>query len=444
MTSRLWQAPVASGTLDATVEIPGSKSLSARELYLAATADSPSSLTGLLDSRDTRLFMDALRLLGADIEFSGTSAHVVPLDPQAPERTDEISIDCGLSGTVMRFIPPLAALSSRITHFDGDEGARLRPLKPLLDALAQCGATITYHGEKGFLPFTIQGPLQLPAGAAITVDACASSQFVSSLLLVAPMLSHPVTISAPGKVVSLPHIEMTCQTMRAHGCDVEEIDEGTPALHSWHVINERSRGLVNSIEPDLSNAGPFLAAALVCGGKVTIPHWPAETTQAGDAWRDILPWLGADVTLHDGALTVSAKAGHIRGIDVELADIGELTPTIAALTVFADSPSLLRGIGHLRGHETDRLAALATELRACGCQVDEGTDYLAITPPTTPTPALHHAYADHRMATFAAILGLGIPGTTLDDIACTAKTLPDFPSMWASLVASSKEASIEA
>lgn len=426
MTSH-WPAPTAPGPLDATVRIPGSKSQTARALHLAAVANGPSRLRGLLDSRDTRLFAAALEALGARVErLEDGSTRVTPMIPGASRAA---SIDCGLAGTVMRFLPPLAALSPASTRFDGDEAARVRPLSPLLDALVALGASIEFEGEPGFLPLTIHGPLRVPAGGTVEVDASASSQFLSALLLVAPLLDAPLVITAPGRLVSLPHVEMTREALRARGCDVEEIDEGE-AVRSWRFLPGAPRALDAAIEPDLSNAGPFLAAALVCGGSVRVPDWPRATTQAGDAWRTILADMGASVERRGPDLLVEGPPdGRIRGIDLDMSKIGELAPTLAALAARAEGPSRLRGIAHLRGHETDRLAALATELRGAGAGVVEHPDGLEIHPgPLVPGP--RHAYADHRMATFAAIIGLAAPGTTLDDVACTSKTLPDFPAMW--------------
>ncbi|WP_115726994.1 3-phosphoshikimate 1-carboxyvinyltransferase [Actinomyces culturomici] len=438
-----WSAPASPGPLDASVEIPGSKSQTARALYLAAVAQGPSVLRGVLDSRDTRLFIAALRAFGARIDVEGTTARVAPLDPA---RIPGGAVDCGLAGTVMRFLPPLAALSSSPIRFDGDEAARVRPLSPLLDALSLLGARIEYEGEFGFLPFTITGPLRAPDTGLIEVDASASSQFLSALLLVAPLLARPASgaplvVRAPGRVVSLPHVEMTLAALRARGVDVSPLvpESGAPGApgaideggaRAWQIVPGVPAALDETIEPDLSNAGPFLAAAMTCGGRVRIPNWPTASTQAGDAWREILPAMGGTVSREGAGLVVSGPGiGAIRGIDLDMSRIGELAPTVAALAALANGPSLLTGIAHLRGHETDRLAALATELRAAGADVDELPDGLAIRPGAL-VAARHRAYGDHRMATFAAILGLAAPGTTLDDIASTSKTLPDFPAMW--------------
>lgn len=423
----VWRAPHSPGPLAATVTVPGSKSLTARALYLAATAKAPTTLSGVLESRDTRLFSDALRLLGARITTGDNGTTVMtPLSGGA----SEVSIDCGLAGTVMRFIPPLAALVADSAHFDGDEAARRRPLAPLLRALESLGARIEFDGDPGHLPFTLRGPLTVPEDGVIRVDASASSQFLSALLLVAPLLGEPVTVSAAGAVVSLPHVEMTCESMRRRGIGIRPIDDNGGPARSWRVQPGRGAGGDVVIEPDLSNAGPFLAAAMVCSGSVTICGWPQSTTQAGDAFRDILTAMGARVRMDGTSLTVNGPGAHAyRGIDIDMSDIGELAPTIAALAALADSPSHLRGIAHLRGHETDRIAALATELTRIGAGVVEHEDGLDITPAPLHPDELR-AYDDHRMATFAAIIGLGVDGVTCDDIDTTSKTLPGFARMW--------------
>ncbi len=431
MTASPWRAPVAASPVDATVAVPGSKSITARALYLAAVAEAPSLITGALDARDTRLFADALGVMGARIEDAGEGAlRVTPM--QFPPRGGRI--ECGLAGTVMRFLPPLAALSAEETLFDGDEKAYARPLGPLLDALVRMGASVTYHGERGHLPFSIRGPLRTPLGAQAWVDASSSSQFLSALLLVSPLVGDPLFVSAPGVIPSMPHVEMTLASLAGAGIDLEVVDEGRADLSTWHVFPSRPRGGEIRVEPDLSNAGPFLAAAMITGGRVTIPGWPEATTQAGDAWRALLAHMGADLTLDERGLTVVGPgAGFYPGINATMAQVGELTPTLVAICAYASSPSRLTGIAHLRGHETDRLAALVAEINRAGGQAEETEDGLVITPRPLHAAQIR-SYADHRMATFGAILGLITPGITVDDIACTSKTLPGFAAMWDSLL----------
>ena len=426
-----WPAPLATSPVDATVEVPGSKSITARALYLAAVADSPSVIRGALDARDTRLFAAALEVMGARVEDEGAGIlRVTPME--LPPRGGRI--ECGLAGTVMRFLPPLAALSPEETIFDGDEQAYARPLGPLLDALVRMGATVTYHGERGHLPFTIQGPIHTPLGAQAWVDSSSSSQFLSALLLVSPLVGDPLFVSAPGVVPSMPHVEMTLASLAGAGIDLEVVDEGRADLSTWHVFPSRPRGGEIRVEPDLSNAGPFLAAAMITGGRVTIPGWPEATTQAGDAWRALLAHMGADLILDERGLTVVGPgAGFYPGINATMAQAGELTPTLVAICAYASSPSRLTGIAHLRGHETNRLAALVAEINRAGGHAEETEDGLVVTPRPLHGATLS-SYADHRMATFAAILGLATPGIAVDDVSCTSKTLPGFATMWRSVV----------
>lgn len=416
-----WAAPRAGGPVRATVDLPGSKSLTNRLLVLAALADGPSRLIAPLRARDTELMAAALRTFGVQIADDGRDWVITP------EALHGGTVDTGLAGTVMRFVPPVAALADGPTAFDGDPYARERPMATLIDALRQLGASVDDAG-RGRLPFTVQGSGSIPGGP-VHLDASASSQFVSALLLAGARFDKGVVVvhTGAGPVPSTPHIEMTLDVLQAAGVRAEATGAG-----EWQVAPGRISARDCVVEPDLSNAAPFLAAALVTGGSVTVPRWPATTTQAGDALRELLAAMGANVSLTTGGLTVSA-GDELRGLDADLHDVGELTPTLAALAALASTPSRLHGIGHLRGHETDRLAALATELGRLGGGVTEGPDELII----DPRP-LHggewRAYADHRMATAGAVLGLVVDGVLVDDIACTGKTLPDFPGLWAHML----------
>ncbi|MFI6741358.1 3-phosphoshikimate 1-carboxyvinyltransferase [Nonomuraea sp. NPDC050451] len=420
-----WPAPTATSPVTATVPLPGSKSVTNRALVLAALADGPGIVRRALRSRDADLMASALRALGATLEPADESAagvdwHVTP----GPIRGGA-SIDAGLAGTVMRFVPPVAALADGPVSFDGDPHARKRPMGPILDALRSLGARI----DNDALPFTISGPL---AGGEVTLDASGSSQFVSGLLLTAARFEKGITIRHVGPPVpSQPHIEMTVEMLRAAGVTVDDSESDM-----WRVEPGPIAARDMTVEPDLSNAAPFLAAALVTGGTVTIPTWPERTTQPGDALRGLLTAMGATVTRSpDGAdLVVTGRpTGEITGIDADLHEVGELTPTIAALAALATTPSHIRGVAHLRGHETDRLAALATEINRLGGDAEETADGLII----RPRP-LHggtfHSYDDHRMATAGAVIGLRVPGVEVENIATTAKTLPEFVQMWAGML----------
>jgi 3-phosphoshikimate 1-carboxyvinyltransferase len=414
-----WPAPQAPVPIRATVRVPGSKSETNRALLLAALADGPSTIRNGLDARDTRLMRDALRALGVRIDESDTSWVVTP--PSVLRAAAEI--DCGLAGTVMRFVPVLAALTEGPTRFVGDREASARPIRPLLAALRELGVAV----DGDALPFTVTGGDQV-RGGEVGVDATASSQFVSALLLVGARLPDGLDLWVEGdKVPSLPHIAMTVVMLRERGVTVE-----TNADKNWVVKPGPITAVDVTVAPDLSNAAPFLAAAAVTGGEVTIPDWPSDTEQPGDQLRHLFRQFGAEVDFDDSGLTVTGR-GHIDGIEADLSGASELTPVIAAVAVFADSATHLSGIGHIRGHETDRLAALRTDIEALGGRVSEHEDGLTIHP-----KLLHSggwlAYADHRMAQAGAVVGLVIDDVTVDDIACTAKTMPEFPQLWQDMI----------
>jgi len=417
----LWAAPSSTAPLDATVDVPGSKSLTNRYLVLAALATGPGRLRGALRSRDTLLMANALATLGAGITGADGADSDWLITP-APLR-GPVAIDCGLAGTVMRFMPAVAALANGSVRFDGDEGARVRPMAPILTALRALGVHIPAAGTGDHLPFTVAGRGTV-RGGSVDVDASGSSQFVSGLLLAAPRFEQGLTVHHTGTTLpSLPHIDMTVQVLREAGV---RVDDSRPAI--WRVAPGPIDARDVRVEPDLSNAGPFLAAALVAGGTVRVPGWPATTTQPGALLPAILERMGARTRL-DGDLLSVTGTGVVHGLDLDLHEAGELAPTIAALAALADSPTRLRGIAHLRGHETDRLAALATEITRLGGQAEQTSDGLVITPRAL-RPGTVRTYSDHRMATAGAILGLRQPGVLVEDIATTAKTLPGFTGLW--------------
>jgi 3-phosphoshikimate 1-carboxyvinyltransferase len=428
-----WPAPSRTGAtagapLDATVAVPGSKSLTNRLLVLAALADGPGVLRGALRSRDTDLMAAALRDLGVGITEGEdpSELHVTPGALRGPAE-----IDCGLAGTVMRFVPAVAALADGTVRFDGDEGARVRPMGPVLDALRDLGVPVE---GKDTLPFTITGRGAV-RGGHVDVDASGSSQFVSGLLLAAARFEQGVTLRHTGPTLpSVPHIDMTVEVLREVGV---EVDDSRPTI--WTVSPGPIAARDVYVEPDLSNAGPFLAAALVVGGTVRVPGWPAVTTQPGAMMAELLTAMGGRAELTDGVMAVTGT-GEVRGIDVDLHEAGELAPTIAALAAIADSPSRLRGIAHLRGHETDRLAALASEITRLGGQAEQTHDGLVITPRPLHG-ATFRTYHDHRMATSGALIGLRVPGVLVEDVETTAKTLPGFTAMWDRMLSATGSAS---
>ncbi|HYJ77410.1 MAG TPA: 3-phosphoshikimate 1-carboxyvinyltransferase [Actinomycetes bacterium] len=421
MTPTLWPAPVAAGPVTATVVLPGSKSQTNRALVLAALSREPTELVGALRSRDTDLMVAGLRSMGTAIDTAGDDWSVRPAQLQGPA-----SVDVGNAGTVMRFLPPVSALAHGPVLFDGDPRSRERPLAPVVRALRDLGVEIEATHDR--LPLTVHGRGWV-LGGSVEIDASTSSQFVSAMLLAAPRFADAFELRHRGsRVPSSAHIDMTVAMLRAAGAIVETIDEAT-----WRVEPGPVRLGRHVVEPDLSNAAAFLAAAVVTGGKVTVPGWPLRTTQAGDALRDLLPQFGAKVDLHDEGLTVTGP-GRLRGVDLDLSAVGELAPVLAAVAALASDPSKLRGIAHLRLHETDRLAALSREIGALGGDVRETDDGLDIRPrPLHGGPFA--TYDDHRLATAAAVLGLCVPGVEVADVGTTAKTLPTFVDLWTAMLA---------
>ena len=430
----LWPAPVAPGPLDATIELPGSKSLTNRELILSALADGPSLLRRPLHSRDSALMVEALRTLGVGIEeVPGDGAYGPDLLVTPGELLGGGSIECGLAGTVMRFLPQVAALALGPVVIDGDEAARRRPMKTTIDALRGLGVDVDDEGT-GRLPFRLYGTGSVKGGE-LEIDASASSQFVSGLLLAAPRFTEGLRLRHVGEhLPSMPHIEMTIAALAERGVVVE-----SPEVGLWTVPPGPIAARELTIEPDLSNAAPFLVAALVAGGTVRIPDWPTSTTQVGADLERLLPLFGATARREGTALVVDGGPGlaarPLTGLDLDLSHGGELAPAIVALAALATSPSRITGIGHLRGHETDRLAALAAEVNGLGGEVIELPDGLEIRPRAL-TGGPWRSYEDHRMATAGAIVGLRIPAVRIEDIGTTAKTLPQFPELWHQLVGS--------
>jgi 3-phosphoshikimate 1-carboxyvinyltransferase len=428
--ARPWKAPVASkpiggGPVAASVRLPGSKSMTARALVLSALADGPSEIRRPLRARDTALMAAGLRALGVMVDTRADERWVVEPGPlRGPA-----SVDVGLAGTIMRFVPPVAALADGTVTFDGDPHARNRPLRPIVEALRALGVVID-ASPTGGLPLVVRGT-GLVAGGDAVIDASGSSQFVSGLLLSAPRFAKGLVLRHEGPPVpSAPHLRMTTHMLRAAGAIV---DETVPDV--WAVEPGVLRGRTWDIEPDLSGAAPFFAAAMITGGAVTLAGWPRDSWQPVGRLTELLTGLGAEVSQGADGLTVRGT-GALHGIDADLSEVSELTPVIAALAALADSPSALRGVAHIRGHETDRIAALATELGKVGAGIVEHPDGLEITPGPLRA-ATFETYADHRMAHAAAVIGLAVEGVQLTDVGCTSKTLPEFPELWADLVTGS-------
>ena len=422
--SEVWRTPHPTAPVDAVVTLPGSKSITARALILAALADGPSRLIRPLRARDTDLMVAALRALGTRIEDDGADWLVTPGPLRGPA-----SVDAGLAGTVLRFLPPVAALADGPVTVDGDLRLRDRPNAGLIAALRHLGVRIEDDG-RGRAPFTVHG-IGRVLGGRVRVDASESSQIVSGLLLAAARFDQGLELSLAGTLPSMPHVDMTVTTLREHGVGIEATVRG------WTVAPGPIAALDRVIEPDLSNAAPFLAAALVTGGRVTVRDWPAVTTQPGAQLDRLLSTMGAAVTRTPDGLQVTGS-GTIAALSADLSEVGELTPVLAALCALADGPSRLTGIGHLRGHETDRLQALDEVLTAVGASVEQLPDGLVIVPGPRRS-ALLDSYADHRMVHAAAVLGLAIEGVEAGNPGAVAKTLPDFRERWAGLLGSPAE-----
>jgi 3-phosphoshikimate 1-carboxyvinyltransferase len=419
----MWDAPVASGAVAGTVRVPGSKSQTNRVLVLAALADAPVVVRNPLVARDTQLMAAALGALGSTvIEASPYEWAAAP-----GVLAGNVDIDCGLAGTVMRFIPPVAALAVGPTNFDGDERARQRPMAGLIDALRTIGVGIDDNG-RGTLPFTVQGTGSVQGGVA-TLDASASSQFVSGLLLSGARFDEGLIVRHVGEhLPSLPHIDMTIATLADFGLQAARIDTA-----AWQVMpGMPAGGGEYIIEPDLSNAAPFLAAAVATGGAVTVADWPSSTSQPGDEIKHLLTTMGGSFVLDESGLTTRGS-GVIHGITADLGGVSELVTTVAALAVFADSPTTISGVAHTRGHETDRLAALVAEINGLGGDAEETADGLIIRPRPLHG-GLWRSYADHRMATAGAVIGLLVDDVIVEDVESTSKTLPGFAQLWTDLV----------
>jgi 3-phosphoshikimate 1-carboxyvinyltransferase len=440
---RPWLSPAAAGPVRARVRLPASKSITNRALVLAALSDDPAVIVNPLRARDTLLAAGALRAMGTEIteDQSGTAWRVTAGSPAAGSG---VSVDVGNAGTVMRFLPAVAALTRAAVHFDGDARARERPVGPILAALRQLGADID-DGGRAAVPFTVRGH-GVVRGGPVTLDASGSSQLVSGLLLAAPRFAEGIEIRHIGPVVpSAPHIAMTVRMLRAAGADVTEMSGTGGSLGSgvsggrpeaWRVRPGRLHLGTTTVEPDLSNAGPFLAAALVTAGTVTVPDWPPDSLQAAGAILDVLTAMGARCEVGADGLTI-AGPGRIGGIEADLRDVAELAPVLTAVAALADSPSVFTGLAHTRSHETDRLAALAKEINALGGDITEQPDGLRIRPRPLRAPAAGEpfgSYDDHRMVMAAAVLGLAVPGLRVAGAQTVAKTFPGFTDVWAAML----------
>jgi len=438
---RTWAAPAAAGPVSARIRLPASKSITNRALILAALSDGQARITNPLRARDTLLAADGLRAMGTEITEAGGQDRATGTDWRVtggqPAAGSRVSVDVGNAGTVMRFLPAVAALTLAEVQFDGDARARQRPVGPILAALTELGARID-DGGRGAVPFTVLGRGAI-RGGPVTLDASGSSQLVSGLLLAAPRFDEGIEVRHEGPPVpSAPHIAMTVRMLRAAGADVAEIRSGTAGGRpdTWRVWPGRlSLGTV-AVEPDLSNAGPFLAAALVTAGTVSVPGWPRDSLQAAGQILDVLTRMGARCDVGRDGLAISGT-GAIHGITADLRDVAELAPVLTAVAALAQTPSVFTGLAHTRGHETDRLAALAKEINALGGDITELPDGLRIRPRPLRAQVADGpfgSYDDHRMVMAAAVLGLVVPGLRVVNAQTAAKTFPGFTGVWADML----------
>ena len=417
-----YAAPTAEGEVHATLTIPGSKSITNRELVLASIAEGPSRIVAPLHSDDSARMVDALTALGVGIEPADDGGQFGPDFVVTPGVIRGGAVDCGQAGTVMRFVAPLAGLADGEVLLTAHESALHRPMAEMIRALRDLGVDVDDEGRWS-LPFRVRGHGHI-RGGEVEIDASASSQFVSGLLLAAPRFDVGLHLRHTGpRLPSLPHIEMTVEALGRRGVQVER-----PRPGEWIVPPAPPRAKDVHVEPDLSNAAPFLAAAMLTGGSVTITDWPPHSTQPGAHLSDILSLMGARVTRRGGALTVAGGRG-IHGVDLDLSAVSELTPTLVGIALYADGPSTFRGIAHIRGHETDRIASLAQNVAALGGHAEELPDGIRILPAPL-RGGTWRAFHDHRMATTGALVGLQTPGVVVDEIGATAKTLPQFVELW--------------
>ena len=414
-----WNAPSATGPVSAEVRPPGSKSITNRALVLAALSSDPSVITGGLEARDTSLAIAALRALGCQIDTSRTSWRTTPgsVDPES-----EVFVDVGNSGTCLRFLPGVAALSRGTVRFDGDPRVRERPVGAMLGALRSLGVDVS--GDAA--PFIVRGSGAV-RGGPVVLDASGSSQFVTGLLLSGARFDDGLEVRHEGPPVpSAPLIEMTMRMLAAAGASVLSgnlvwrVSPGPLALGTVHI------------EPDLMNAVPFLAAALVTGGTVTVAGWPSDSLQAASRILSVLASMGGSYSFGSSGLTFSGT-GVVNGLTADLGDVSEMAPALTAVAAVASSPSVFTGLAHTRKHETDRLAALAKEINALGGDVTELPDGLTIRPRPL-VPGLFDTYDDHRLVMAAAVLGLIVPGISVSNAETVGKTFPGFMDDWAAML----------
>ncbi|MCC5608992.1 3-phosphoshikimate 1-carboxyvinyltransferase [Nostoc sp. CHAB 5834] len=410
--------PALNRPVDATVEIPGSKSLTNRALLVAALAQGDSVLENALFSEDSEYFAKCVEQLGIPITLNPHLAQIQVAGRGGDIPAKQADLFVGLAGTAARFISALVALGNGEYRLDGVPRMRERPMGDLLTVLEAGGATINFEGNSGFMPYTVYS--RQFAGGNFRLKANQTSQQLSALLMIAPYAQQDTNIEVEGTLVSQSYIKMTCRLMADFGVEVIQIGDNQFQIKA----GQRYQARHYTVEPDASNASYFFAAAAVTGGRVRVKHLTKQSCQGDILWLDVLEQMGCQIKDSDDYTEVTGPK-QLQGIDIDMNDISDLVQTLGAIAPFASSPITIRNVEHIRYKETDRIKAVVTELRRLGVKVEEFPDRLKIEPGPI-TPAAIETYHDHRMAMAFAVTGLKVPGIVIKDPGCTAKTFPDY------------------
>ena len=406
-----------SGALDAVATVPGSKSIAHRALVCAALARGDSTIKGLPDGDDTQAMLQGLMMLGATFSLDGADAHIqgsIDLN-----RTDAITVDANLAGTTARFLTAVGALRRSPITVTGNASLRSRPMKDLHLALEQLGAIVSWQNDKYCLPVTVQRGESYSHSVQVAADT--SSQFVTSLMLIAPMFEHGLTIELTGDVISLPYIAMSASVMKSFGANVRIADNRIIVIGGGGYV-----GCQFAVEPDASSASYPLAAAAVLGGRVRVEGMRSDMLQGDGRFVDVLQQMGCDISEDNTGITVGRDANKsLQGVDIDMSEISDLVPTLAIVAMFAKTPTRIRNVGFIRNKESDRIGDLAREMRGLGANVVEYEDGLEISPQALHggTCDTHH---DHRIAMAFGVAGLKLPGVIIDQPSVVSKSWPQF------------------
>ncbi|MBO3457929.1 3-phosphoshikimate 1-carboxyvinyltransferase [Aetokthonos hydrillicola Thurmond2011] len=412
------EIPALNRPVDATVEIPGSKSITNRALLVAALAQGDSILENALFSEDSTYFAKCLENLEIAIVLNSDLAQIQVTGRGGEIPAKQADLFVGLSGTTARFISALVALGKGKYRLDGVPRMRERPMGDLLKVLQTGGATINFEGNPGFMPYTIDA--QQFSGGHFCLKANQTSQQLSALLMITPYAQQDTTVEVEGTLVSQSYVKMTCRLMADFGVEVLQTEENQFQIKA----GQRYQGNNYTIEPDASNASYFFAAAAVTGGRVRVNHLTKQSCQGDILWLNVLEQMGCQINCSNNYTEVIGPK-QLQGIDIDMNDMSDLVQTLGAIAPFASSSVTIRNVEHIRYKETERIRAVVTELRRLGVKVEEFADGLKIEP-SQITPAEIETYHDHRMAMAFAVTGLKVPGIIIKDPGCTAKTFPDY------------------